>query len=69
MIKSVGEIEILEKSFLLYSIYSFGGSAGSPIFWKTNHADASSAPSVIGMHKTSIHNRLKYGVLLNQVEN
>ena len=51
-------------------MYSFGGNSGSPIFWKTNYGDASSA-SVIGMHKAKIYGNqeIKYGVLLNQVEN
>ena len=49
-------------------MYSFGGNSGSPIFWKSNYADASSAFSVIGIHKGTL-GKLKYGILLSQVEN
>ena len=49
-------------------MYSFGGNSGSPIFWKKNYADASSAFSVIGIHKGALC-KLKYGILLSQVEN
>ena len=67
MFKSIGHIKRIHKWFLFYSIYSFAGNSGSPLFWKSKYEDLTSCPWVIGIHKGKVING--NGILLNQASN